>query len=32
LIRPKFNSLKALPFKYDDFCTRFEYFRPFHAP
>ena len=32
LRRPKLNIRKALPFQYDDFCTRFEYFRPFHAP
>jgi cytochrome P450 len=32
LRRPKLNIRKALPFQYDDFCTRFEYFRPFHSP
>jgi cytochrome P450 len=32
LRRPKLKIRKALPFQYDDFCTRFEYFRPFHSP
>jgi cytochrome P450 len=32
LHKPKLNSGKPLPFQYDDFATRFEYFRPFHAP
>ena len=32
LHKPKLNSGKPLPFQYDDFATRFEYFRPFQAP
>jgi cytochrome P450 len=32
LRRPKLNIRKSLPFHYDDFCTRLEYFRPFHSP
>jgi cytochrome P450 len=32
LRKPKLNSGKPLPFQYDDFATRFEYFRPFNAP
>jgi cytochrome P450 len=32
LKRPKLNMLKPLPFQYDEFVTRFEYFRPFHSP
>jgi cytochrome P450 len=32
LKKPKLGPGKALPFQYDDFATRFEYFRPFHVP
>ena len=32
LHKPKLNSGKPVPFQYDDFATRFEYFRPFQAP
>lgn len=32
LHKPKLNSGKPLPFQYDDFAIRFEYFRPFQAP
>lgn len=32
LRKPKLNSGKPLPFQYDDFATRFEYFPPFHMP
>jgi cytochrome P450 len=30
LRRPKLDMRKNLPFQFDDFSTRFEYFRPFH--
>jgi cytochrome P450 len=32
LRRPRLNMLKPLPFQYDEFVTRLEYFRPFHSP
>jgi cytochrome P450 len=32
LKRPKLNMLRPLPYQYDDFVTRFEYFRPFESP
>jgi cytochrome P450 len=32
LKRPKLNMLRPLPYQYDDFATRFEYFRPFESP
>jgi hypothetical protein len=31
LKKPKLGSGKPLPFQYDDFATRFEYFGPFHS-
>ena len=32
LKRPKLNARKALPFQFDDFRARLEYFRPFQSP
>lgn len=32
LHKPRLNSGQPLPFQYDDFATRFEYFRPFQTP
>jgi cytochrome P450 len=32
LKKPNLGAGRPLPFQYDDFATRFEYFRPFHAP
>ena len=32
LRRPKLNMRMALPFQFDDFRARFEYFRPFQSP
>ena len=31
LKRPRLRA-HALPYQYDDYCTRFEYFGPFHSP
>jgi hypothetical protein len=32
LRRPKLNMLRPLPFQFDEFVARFEYYRPFHSP
>jgi cytochrome P450 len=31
LKRPRLEA-HALPYQYDEYCTRFEYFGPFHSP